>query len=222
MNSKDNRTMMDDNLKQQRERLKTVMEYLRTLGYSQKDVIDKMCNCCEEGDELYDYCSKLDEPTLSGYKSGKIKYIPEKLLQALHKCYSINPEYIRLQSELMLDTLGEYYKYFEKLVKSWRVEECEQRDPKGNNYTVKQIYLKIDKNFFDFLFDVKKASLFDEIGVGSSTAEIENLKRLYLSKPNIQEYVLSPVETHFKIIEDQKYVDNMVVDLLKILQSDSD
>lgn len=220
MNSKDNRTMMDENLKQQRERLKTVMGYLRTLGYSQIDIIDKLYDCCKEDDELCEYCLKLDEPTLSGYKSGKIKYIPEKLLHALHKCYNINPDYVRCKSDFITDILGEKYKYFCKFAQSWRAEEREAIDPSGGHYTVKELFLKIDKNFIEFLFEVYKTNILDNFGIGSAEYEIENLKKVFLSNPDIQEFVLTPAETHFKIIEDRKNASEMLDNLLKYLQSE--
>ena len=220
MNSKDNRTMMDDNLKQQRERLKTVMEYLRTIGYSQKDIIDKLCDSCKNDEELYEYCEKLDEPTFSGYKSGKIKYIPEKLLQALHKCYNINPDYVRCKSDFILDILGEQYNYFCKFVQSWRAEEREAIDPSGDHYTVKELFLKIDKNFIDFLFEVYKTKALNELGICSSEDEIESLKKVFMSKPDIQEFVLTPVKTHFKIIEDRKKASDSLNNLLRYIQSE--
>ena len=210
---------MNDNdirLEQQRDRLEDVFSYLRTMGITRKEIADRVSH------SYSDNSKSIDEATLSSYKNGKIKYIPTEFLEALHSCFKINPDYIRVKSDSMLDVLGEQYTHFEAFAKSWRAEEHLAVDPSGNNYTVKELFLKIDKNFIDFLFEVYKTRVLDDFGIGFAQDEIENLKKVFLSSPDIHEYVLTPVKTHFKVIEDRKNASEMLNNLLNYLQSESE
>ncbi len=177
----------DNDLLKQRERLSKVFKYLKQNGYSQKNIVDEI------NDE------SIDETTLSCYKSGKIKYIPNLFLESLHDIFNINPNYIRLKSDVMLDVLGEKYHYFESLVESWHVREIEINDEKGNAYEVPKIEMKLDRNFFDFLFEVNKLRFVDEEGVASFKDNIDIIKQLYTDEERIEDFVLIPKEKFEKL-----------------------
>ncbi len=53
----------ENNLSKQRERLKEVFCYLKSIGYSQKDIADELSKSDDER------LQRMDEPTLSSYKS---------------------------------------------------------------------------------------------------------------------------------------------------------
>lgn len=169
----------EENLKQQRKRLTEVIEYLKANGIKQKEI-------CIQAD--------VDETALSSYKSGKIKYIPSKFLNILQKVYEINPDYIRLTSEEMLDDKGEKYLYFEKVVDEW-----ETVDSKDNKY----LYLKMDKNFYDFLLEYDNYRKANAEGI-SVDDKIGELKMMYAGTPDIEEFVVLPRNIFFNILSDIK------------------
>ena len=77
-------------LDMQRKRLENVLIYLKANGISQKEIAAE-CN--------------YGQDELSNFKSGKIKYIPDDFLNRLREKYLINPKYIRLESDIMLNIL---------------------------------------------------------------------------------------------------------------------
>lgn len=205
-------------LSQQRERLKEVFSYLKSMGYSQKDIADELSKSADKK------LQRIDESTLSSYKSGKIKHIPNNLLEELHNIYNINPDYIRLESNLMFDNFGDKYKHFDKLFQSWHAINTTSRNLNGKDYDTPKIYLEMDRNFFDFLFDIYKVKCFEQEGIHISPDEIENLKKLYDSKdgkPNIQEFVLLPRTTYCEIIDDRTEKNKKANEVLSILFPDN-
>ncbi len=122
-------------MKQQRNRLKIVCEYLKSTGISQRDIADEVdCN----------------EDKLSHLKSGKIKYIPDELLSKLHKAYNINPNYIRIRSDILLDMVGHKFEQFESFVDSWNTVK------KGNH---EYLHITMDQNFYNFLIATNRSNI---------------------------------------------------------------
>lgn len=177
----------ENNLEQQRKRLAKVFEYLKENGVKQSEICKISNNIIDEKDiEL-----KIEETTLSYYKSGKIKYIPSEFLEILHEAYEINPEYIRLMSSDMLDDKGQKYKHFEKIVDNWKTVES-----KDNKY----LYLNMDRNFYDFLIEYDKFRKANDEGI--PTGKIEELKAIYEGTPDIEEFVVLPRNVFFEIVRD--------------------
>lgn len=205
----------ENNLSKQRERLKEVFCYLKSIGYSQKDIADELSKSDDER------LQRMDEPTLSSYKSGKIKHIPNNLLEGLHDLYYINPDYIRLESDLMLDNLGKTYHYFEKFANTWSAHIKSKRKLNGEEYDAPMIYLEMDRNFFDYLFDIYKTQIVEQNGIHISNDEIENLKKLYTGQPNIQEFVLLPRKIYSKIIDDREEKNKKANEVLSLLFPDN-
>lgn len=166
-------------LEQQRERLDTVLKYLKVNGVIQKEI-------CIQSD--------IDETALSSYKSGKIKYIPSDFLNSLHENYGINPDYIRLKSNEMLDDKGSKYSNFEKVVDTWETVQS-----KNKSY----LYIKMDRNFYDFLIEYDQYRKADEEGI-STDDKIGELKAIYDGIPNIEEFVVLPRNVFFNILSDTK------------------
>lgn len=178
-------------LDEQKKRLSNVFDFLKTQGISQREIAD-----------CFDNDSKIDTTTLSHYKSGKIKHIPNKFLEKLHDVYNINPLYIRLQSDSMLDVIGSKLSNFESFVDSWDIVERHSNDPEGERVTEKYLHLTMDKNFYDFLIDVDNARQAADSGISSLPEEIENLKELCSEIPDLQEFVLIPRNNFIKIVKD--------------------
>ena len=168
----------DSDLIKQRKRLSNVLEYLKKKGYSQKDIAN---------------ATDVDETGLSHLKSGKIKYINNDFLDKLHKAYKINPRYIRLDSNIMLDITGTKFSNFEAFVDSWDVVE------KGSD---KYLHFTIDKRFYDFLLEVDKIRSATDEGISSFDIEIENLKEIHDGVPEPEEFVLIPRNNFIEILQD--------------------
>jgi len=172
-----------DNLEKQRNRLKKVLKYLKEQGFSQAEIAKHSC---------------YDETQIAHYKSGKIKNIPNQFLTELHEKYNINPQYIRLESNIMLDILGMKLINFEKFVDSWdTVIENNSDDSTQKKY----LHFKMDKNFYDFLLNVDSLHLYNEDGILDFPEELENLKELFSGEPQLEEFVLLPKNVMYEIVE---------------------
>lgn len=180
-------------LNQQRKRLKSVIDYLKANGTMQKTI-------CIQTD--------ITETALCSYKNGKIKYIPNEFLENLHERYGINPDYIRLKSKEMLDDKGEKYSHFEKVVDSW--ETATKRADNGEEK--KYLYLKMDKNFYDFLIEYDTYRKAEDEGI--PIGKIKELKAMYEGTPDIHEFVVLPKNTLFDIVSDTVEKDKKIEKLI--------
>lgn len=166
------------NLDEQRERLKSVLEYLYTKDYTQKDICGKI---------------GITQSDLTHYKNGKVKVIPQTFLEKMQKEFHINPDYIRLESEEMLDIKGEKYLIFEKVVEGWTTVE------RGDN---KYLHFQMDKNFYDFLIELNEYREMEQKGLGNIADKIEELKQLYAGDPNVEEFVLISRNNFIEILQE--------------------
>lgn len=121
----------------------------------------------------------------------------------------------------MLDNLGKTYHYFEKFVNTWRAHIKSKRKLNGEEYDAPMIYLEMDRNFFDYLFDIYKTQIVEQNGIHISNDEIENLKKLYTGEPNIQEFVLLPRKIYSKIIDDREEKNKKANEVLSLLFPDN-
>lgn len=187
--------MNKDNLylKEQQKRISEVFEFLKKQGISQRDIVD-----CFESD------SKIDATTLSHYKSGKIKNIPDNFLLKLQEKYNINPLYIRQQSDCMLtnDIIGLKLSNFKAFVDSWDIVERHTIDQEKNQVPEEFIHIVMDRNFYDFLIDLEKAKKVTENGISCLQEETENLKEIFSGEPKLQEFVLIPRNNFIEIVKD--------------------
>lgn len=186
----------DDILKQKRNRLKIVFEYLKSAGISQRDIADQVdCN----------------EDELSHLKSGKIKYIPDELLSKLHKAYNINPNYIRLRSDILLDMVGHKLEQFESFVDSWNTVK------KGDH---EYLHITMDQNFYNFLIATDRANI---VSTHKTTLEFEinSLKESNNLPSCPNEFVIIPRNNFIDIVQEasqeQKQLSE-VIDLFEHLE----
>lgn len=181
---------MDKNnlyLKEQRERLSKVFEYLKKEGISQREIADNI---------------DTEEATLSSYKSGKIKYIPNAFLENLRRVYNINPRYIRFDSDYMVDVQGIKLSNFEAFVDSWDVVDKTTMDSNGKRIVDKYIHFTMDKNFYEFLIDVDIARQAVNEGLFDLSEEMEKLKEIFSGEPELQEFVLVPRNNFINAVSD--------------------
>lgn len=181
-------------LDEQRQRFCSVIDYLKEHGKSQ----NKIC------DEIGCY----DKTQLSHLKSGKIKYIPDDLLESLHKIYNINPLYIRVESDFMLDTEWEKFDSFVKFVDTWDTVK------KGDkNY----LHLTMDQAFYEFLLSVDKATLVKD-NFKDFNKILENIKNKHQKDKGTCEYVIIPKNEFTQIVqsavENRKHFSE-VIDILE-------
>lgn len=170
---------INDCLEKQRERLSKVCEYLKSKGISQRDIVDEV---------------DITEDKLSHLKSGKILHITDELLEKLHDSYNINPKYIRLESDIMIDISGTKLEKFESFVDSW---DTVNRGDKS------YLHITMDRNFYNFLISVDKAKLLFE---NSSVLEdeINRLRKESILYDSPEEFVIIPKNSFIKIIQEDK------------------
>ncbi len=185
-------------LNEQRERLIQIFDYLRLIGANQSTICKKL------SENKLNY----DESQLSHIKSGKIKYIPDDLLERLHDIYNINPLYVRLESDFMLDTEWEKFKSFVNFVDTWDTVK------KGDkNY----LHLTMDQSFYDFLISVDKANLIKE-NFKNFEKILENIKGKHQEDKGTSEYVVIPKNEFIQIVqsaaEDRKQFSE-IIDILE-------
>lgn len=181
-------------LDEQRQRFCLVIDYLKEQGKSQ----NKIC------DEIGCY----DKTQLSHFKSGKIKYIPDDLLEKLHDTYKINPLYVRFESDFMLDTEWEKFDSFVKFVDTWDTVK------KGDkNY----LHLSMDQSFYDFLVSVDKANLIKD-NFKDFEKILENIKGKHQEDKGTCKYVIIPKNEFTQIVqsavEDRKHFSE-IIDILE-------
>ena len=76
------------------------------------------------------------------------------------------------------------------------IEEWETVKGDGDEY----LYLKMDKNFYDFLIEYDKFRKANDEGI--PTGKIEELKAMYEGTPDIEEFVVLPRNVFFEIVRD--------------------
>ena len=185
-------------LNEQRERLIQVFDYLRLIGVNQSAICEKLSK----------NKPNYDESQLSHIKSGKIKYIPDDLLERLHDIYNINPLYVRLESDFMLDTEWEKFKSFVNFVDTW---DTVKRGDK--NY----LHLTMDQSFYDFLISVDKANLIKD-NFKNFEKILENIKGKHQEDKGTSEYVLIPRNEFTQIVQstvENRKQFNEIIDILE-------
>lgn len=212
-------------LTEQIKRLENVFEYLNMKGITQARVIKKIQ---KEIDRLYEenknnekvkVLNKINAGTISEYKNGKRKTIPDEFLEILHKEYNINPRYIRQESDLMLITINSKLKAFDELIKSWETVEKNSTNSEGIKESKKYLHIKMDKNFYDFMLEYGDTLLpAVENGIVNLEDGIKTLEELFESKEDLQEFVLVPCKEFKQIVTEniakQKYL-HEVIDLIE-------
>ena len=170
---------INDCLEKQRERLSKVCEYLKSKGISQRDIVDEV---------------DITEDKLSHLKSGKILHITDEFLDKLHDSYNINPKYIRLESDIMIDISGTKLENFESFVDSW---DTVKRGDKS------YLHITMDRNFYKFLISVDKAKLLLK---NSSVLEdeINRLRTESILDDSPEEFVVIPKNSFIEIIQEEK------------------
>lgn len=169
---------------EQREKLITVIDYLKSKGIKQKDI------AVEIG---------VDNIYISHLRSGKIKKITPEVIEGLHDVYNINPQYITHGASNMFDTAGLKYENFDSFVDSWDLVEHEDKE---------YLHFAMDENFYKFLvnvFNLKEASSKTDDVVKAAEAfdkALDSLKENYQPSKTSKEYVLIPADDMLEIAQD--------------------
>lgn len=168
-------------LNEQRERLIQVFDYLRLIGDNQSTICKKL----SENKPNY------DESQLSHIKSGKIKYIPNDLLEKLHDIYNINPLYVRLKSEYMFDVTWKEFKGLNDFAKSW------------NTVTVngkRCLKISIKPSFYEFLKNVSKAELIRD-SFSDFNEIIRNVEAKSQTDDRFSDFFIIPKDYFMEIVQ---------------------
>lgn len=116
-----------------------------------------------------------DETYFSDLKSGKRKKIPDQLIDGLHKHFNVNPDYLRLKSDLPFDNAIDHkLENFLNLVDDWNV--AISNDDENEKY----LHLTLDRNFYDFLIKFNRAHEITDEGFSSIDQEKDTLKNFTL------------------------------------------
>ena len=145
---------------------------------------------------------------MSNFKSGKIKYIPDDFLNRLREKYLINPKYIRLESDFMLNILEKKLYYFEKFVTGWSTVT------KNDN---KFLHISMDPNFYAFLLDIEKVKLF-AIDGKDYKAKVERLNEIYSPSSETKEYIVIPRNVFIKLLQDAKEKEKKLSEVIDLLE----
>lgn len=184
-------------LKRQRERLKEVFKYLKFNGITQREIAEK---------------TNRDTTALSSYLSGKIKHIPNEFLEKLREFYDIDSKYIRLESEYMKilddkEIRENELPNMQHFVKKWDFIDGTTRNLEGQQTKEKLLHLILDKNYIDFLIDLKeKIQMESKGGVYDISDEMkERMKALKSAEHKYQEFVLVPRNIFIDIAEESAH-----------------
>lgn len=167
----------------QNKRLAIILEELKNKGFSQRQIIDTL-----------DLDFITDETYLSNLKSGKRKTIRPELIEGLNSKFNVNPDYLRLESDIPFDTMEIKFENFIKFVDDWNVLE------RAND---KYLHITIDMNFYNFLIETNRAKEITDEGYSTFEKEKQDLKELHSGTPKPTEFVLIPRNFFVEIVESE-------------------
>lgn len=185
----------DEIVNEQRKRFRTVLELLKKRGVSQKKICDKL-------NRTEDYLSSL--------KYGKIKYIPDEVLEVLETNYNVDPAYIRLDSTTPFFDISKLFEHFEKFVSDWETVKHG-----GKSY----LYLTMDRNLYEFLLEVDNVNLADDSGSIDKSASMKKLTAAFSGIRQKRKYVLIPCDSLLEIAttaQAQRKQLSEVLDLMEV------
>ena len=188
----------------QSKRFSNVLDYLKSKGISNREVLD--CYIFETNDNSI---LNRDDTYFSNIKAGKIKNIPNSLIIFLQNKYHINPDYLNLESSHMLDTTNENIKNFEKILR-------EKNIVNGDNN--KYLHVTIDKNLIDLLTSIIELDKYAKDNPSFDyEQERRNLIESFSNEPNPTEYVLLPRNYFSKIVKESKNKAEKVQDVINLI-----
>lgn len=188
-------------IEEQRNKLVSVIEYLKTTGISQKEIAFEI---------------GVDNIYMSHLKSGTVKYITPEVLDGLHDAYNINTKYITHCASNMFDTASLKYENFDEFVDSWDLVQHENKE---------YLHFTMDANFYDFLvsvYNLKEASIHSNDTTKVADAfykALEALKENFSTSNKPKEFVLIPADDMTEIADDniaRRKSLNEVVDILNL------
>lgn len=185
---------------EQRKNFIKVIDYLKSRGIKQKDIGAKI---------------GLDSSSISKLCSGEIKYISDSVLENLHVEFNINPNFIRYNSEFIIDIPQLKFEGFESFVEEWEVVDYKEKS---------YLHFSMDENFYNFLLEVytlkeNLPTTEDNKAPNAFLSAFESLKRSYSTKANSKNYVLIPSDDYKKISKANKHrrkALNEVIDIIKL------
>ena len=182
-------------MENQRARLNKMLDLLKGRGIELKEIAAK---------------TEIDSTTLSHFRNGRVKFIPDDFLEKLQNAYNINSAYIRGDSEIPFSFLGSMLNSFENIVENWSTVS------KGGD---KYLILRMDKNFYDFLVTYDRRRLIkDEEGIPIDIVEIQSV---FKAPPKIQEYVILPTNNFIEIVTDTANAKKSLYEVIDFAEHES-
>lgn len=201
-------------IEQQRQQFIKVINYLNSKNIKNSTIADTL---------------SIEPDKLSKLCSGAIKSISSDIIEKLHKCLYVNPQFITHGASNMFDTLGLKYENFDKFIDSWDLVEHE-----NNSY----LHFYMDESFYNFLINVytlketstkldetnKIAEAFD-LTLGSLKDKSSSLKGdkylRFSSDAQLKRFVQSVFEqSEFSSVLDSKQLEKAFNKALEILKKD--
>ncbi len=148
-------------------------------------------------------CYSITPAKINQYMSLFIRNIPDEVITALHKLYNINPDYLRGESDVMLDSAKIYLESMEKIVKTWSTAERHYIDETNGPSVDRYLHITMDSDFYHFLVETDKAKMLQEMGMKSFDEEFQKCRENYNEKreKEFKEYVLIPRSEFFKMTD---------------------
>lgn len=196
------------------ERFKEVLDYLKTeKGITQAKLTETLKN---------EYCF-IDEPRITRMKQGR-NPITEDVINALEKCYDINPLFLSGVSNIMLKRIGKFIEAFDTIFKKREIVEKRYINEENKEVCDRYLHLTMDSRLYSLLLDIDYVKVLKEKGL-DNLAE-EKLKKAYdsINIYSDKEYVFIPTDNVMRIIgnEQDDYFRISKADFEKYCNGDND
>lgn len=128
--------------------------------------------------------------------------IPSWVLDALHRRYNINPDYIIGNSDSMFDEAGITYKCFSKIFPEWKTVNASFIDENNIPHTDQYLLLTTNSHLYEFLKQADSARYTTSEGMIRFNQNLKEYEKEFNNKNDSQykEYVLLPTEDLDKIL----------------------
>ena len=127
----------------------------------------------------------VDTSCISKLKSDPTKKIKKELLDQLENLYNVNPDFLRMKSNIPFKTIRTKLEYFEKFVDDWDIVKKEH-----NNY----LHITMDSSFYDYLLELSKLNEADKEGFVNYETSKKDIEELYTDKSISKQYVIIPCD----------------------------
>lgn len=122
---------------------------------------------------------------ISKLKSDPKKKIKKELIEQLENLYNVNPDFLKMKSNIPFKTIRTKLEYFEKFVDDWDVVKKEHND---------YLHITMDSSFYDYLLELSKLNEADEEGFVNYEASEKDIEELYTGTSIPKKYVIIPCD----------------------------